>query len=207
MTPHAPEEQRDRSDESLLRGHVAGERGALEMLLARHEKWLTTWFSRHIPSDMRRRVSAEDLLQETWIVVARQAPLFQDRGEGSFRAWVRAIAQTKLKESMRHHLVALKRDGGREVTRPERQPTEGFASPDASPSAHAMGRELADAIARAAARLRPEDREVIRLVQTQGMPLDEAAIALGRTREATRKLLERALARFARRVDEERGRA
>lgn len=195
-----------RSDEDVLRAHLAGEGGAIGELLERHGPWLAAWFARHIPSEMRRRVAAEDLVQETWIVVTRQAPLFEDRGDGSFRAWLRAIVQTKLKEAIRHHLFVAKRGGGREVTRPERPRTEEFAAPDPSPSAHAIGNEAADAIGRAALRLRPEDREILRLVQTEGLSFDDAGAALDRTREAARKLFERALARFARLVAEERGR-
>jgi RNA polymerase sigma-70 factor (ECF subfamily) len=206
MSPSESASSGPRSDESLVRGHAAGESGALDALVARHEPRLTAWFARQIPSEMRRRVSPEDLAQETWIVVARQAQLFEDRGDGAFRAWIRVISQTKLKESVRHHLVAAKRGGRREVTRPGRPKTEAFASADPSPSEQAMGNELTDAVARAALRLRPEDREVIRLVQSEGRSLEEAADFLGRTREATRKLLERALARFARRVAEEQGR-
>lgn len=47
-------------------------------------------------------VKLEDLVQETLVSVFAGLHKFEDRGEGSFRAWVRGIARNKALESYRH---------------------------------------------------------------------------------------------------------
>ena len=63
--------------------------------------------------------------------------------------------------------------------------------------------ETAERIRRALARLRPDDREVLRLAREEGFTLLEVAKRMGRTHAAARKLYSRALARLAELYDED----
>ena len=68
-----------------------------------------------------------------------------------------------------------------------------------------MAAELRDA-ARTAMQMLPEDyRLVLELTRVRGLTLDEAAHALGRSFEATKKLRTRALARFTAAFEQMRG--
>jgi RNA polymerase sigma-70 factor (ECF subfamily) len=194
------------ADADLVRAWRAGDATAFRALLDRHEPALRTWLDRNLPGSLRRRVSSDDLLQEAYLVAVRRGPEFEDRGEGSFRAWLRRIAELKLREAIDHHLGAAKRGGDREVTRGARPDTAQFAAGGPTPSELAIAGELRDAVRRATERLRPDDREIVRLVQVDGLTIEQCAARLGRTSEAARKLYSRALARFARLLDEERGR-
>ena len=194
------------TDGELVRRHLAGDEGALRDLLLRHESALRRFVERGLPPAVRRRVAPDDVLQETWIVVARRLREFEDRGEGAFRAWAQAIAALKLREALRHEAGAACRGTDREVTRGARPETGAFAASAPSPSAHAVANELAEAVERAAGKLRPDDREILKLVQTDGLTIEQAAERTGRSREAARKQYERALERFARLVEAQRGR-
>jgi RNA polymerase sigma-70 factor, ECF subfamily len=202
----APDGEPPVADGELVRRHRAGDAAAMAELVGRHEAAIRRQIERGLPAAVRRRLAPDDVLQETWIVVARRIAEFEDRGAGAFRAWASAIASHKLREALRREAGADCRDADREVTRGARPDTAAFVARDPTPSAHAVANELADAVRRASDQLRPDDREILRLVQTEGLPLTEAAARTGRSREAARKLYERALERFARLVAEEQGR-
>lgn len=194
-------------DAELVRAWRAGDDAAFRLLLGRHEPTLRMWLERNLPNALRRRLSADDVLQEAYVVAVKKVGEFEDRGEGSFRAWLRRIVELELREAIEHHLKTAKRGGDREVTRGARPDTAQFAGAEPSPSEVAIEGELREAVRRATARLRPDDAEIIRLVQAEGLTIEQAASRLARTHEAARKLYARALSRFARILDEERGHA
>lgn len=108
---------------------------------------------------------AEDLVQDVFTRVWRSAGDF-DRRQGSFRAWLYAIA--------RHAVIDMER---RRAVRPPLA-AEGRAAiePAAEPIEQAM---LRWQIRLALARLTPEHREVIRLVRFEALTLAEAAQRTG----------------------------
>ena len=195
------------SDRELVERHKAGDARALVELVDRHHAWLERWIAPKIPAVLRRRVSSEDLTQEVWIVVARRLREFTPRGEGdgALRGWLVRIAELRLKEALRRDLVAERRTVAREVSRPDRPETARLPGAEATPSAHAVAHETERAVRRAFDRLSPDSQRVLRLVRVRGSTLAQAAGEMGRSREATRKLFERALARLAELVESERG--
>jgi RNA polymerase sigma-70 factor (ECF subfamily) len=158
-----------------------------------------------VPPPLRRRVSVADVMQETWLVAFRRIAEFEDRGDGAFDAWLAAIADLKLREAVRHHLLTEKRAGLREVTRGARPNSSAFAGREPSPSDAAIGEETRSRAERALAGLPEDYRQVLLLVQVEGLTLAGAAARMERSYEATKKLYGRAVSRLAKEMQSMRG--
>ena len=78
------------SDEALVARYVAGDVAAFERLYGRHE--LPLW--RYLLRQCRDRAAAEELMQETWFAVSREATRF--RPEGRFAPWLYTIARHRM---------------------------------------------------------------------------------------------------------------
>ena len=147
---------------------------------------------------VRRKVSVADVLQEAWITAHDRLAEFEPRGDGAFGAWLARIAEWKAREAVRRFAGTARRDARREVSRGGRPDTAVAAAADGpSPSGVASARERSERVLRALDRLEPDHRQVIRLVQLDGLRIAEAAELMGRSRDATKKLYGRALARLA----------
>ena len=186
------------SDErDLLSRFRAGDEEALRRLLDRDGAALRAHIERCLPAYLRRRVSTSDIVQEAGIVAFRRCGDFEDRGDGSFRKWVKGIAEKKVRAAIERHLETAKRAAGREVSRTHRKGTAQFASREPSPSQAAIGAELAEFALEAMRALPKDHREVLRLAREEQLPLREVADRMDRSYEATRKLYARAIRRFA----------
>ena len=194
----------DLTDEELVRRMQEGDTDALRALCDRYSDLLRARIRRWLPAAVQRRVSVADVLQESWLVVHDRRNNFEERGEGAFRRWILGIAEMKARRAVQRHATK-KRAAHRELTHGQREDTAQFVSPGASPSQEAMGAEL-EAIAQKALDALPEDyRQILHLVRERQLTLREAAERMGRSREATKKLYGRALARFTEEFEELRG--
>ena len=179
-----------------------GDEDAFRELLERFEDDLHPRIARRIPTGLRRRIAASDVIQETCILAFARREEFEDRGDGSFGAWLRAIADRKLKEEIRRHGGTAKRAASREVTRGKRPDTAEFKGLHRTPSAAAMLTEDTLRVRAAMSQLSEDHRTVIQLVVERGLTLREVAEHMGRSREATKKLYGRAILGLRRLVDE-----
>ena len=148
---------------------------------------------RAMPGHLQRKVSVADVLQEVRIVAHRRRGGFTYRGAGSLPAWLLAIADLKVRETIRHHVGTAKRAVGREVDglSGHRIPASG-----PTPSQQAIARETEELMRRAREKLSPAQQEVLRLVQEQGLTLREVGERTGRSREAVKKIYGRGIVRF-----------
>jgi len=87
------------SDEELMAGVARGEERALAMLVERHAARLHAFLVRVAGS----RDDADDLLQETWVRVARGAPSFDVRRRA--RPWLYGIAANLARDLARRRSV------------------------------------------------------------------------------------------------------
>lgn len=195
MTERAPDDAV--SDAALLERARAGDEGAFATLLQRHAESMRQFAERRLPRSLRRRVSVADVLQETRLVALRRCGDFEDRGGNSLRNWLLGIVAHKVREAVRAHAGAERRSVRRETPRGARPDTQALPGRLTTPSAAAVGAEVADLAERALAGLPEDYREILVLTRREHLDLDEAARRMGRSREATRKLLGRAVARFA----------
>jgi RNA polymerase sigma-70 factor (ECF subfamily) len=183
------------SDEQLVLRAQAGDETAFEALCARHSARLLARIGARVTGALRRKVGASDVLQEAYLVALRRLREFEDRGDGSFGRWLAQIVEWKVQETLKRYVGAAKRGLAREESRDTRAQELGARDP--SPSDAAIAGELRSAAQAALARLPEAHREVLRLIQEEHLTVAEAALRMGRTHEAVRKLYSRALAHFA----------
>jgi RNA polymerase sigma-70 factor (ECF subfamily) len=195
------------ADEALAQRARSGDQAALRTLYERHESALRRRVGASAAADLRRRFGASDVIQDAWITAFLRLEGFEDRGPGSFRAWLTAILDHKVSDQVRHHLRTEKRSVRREIPAREEEPP-GSAVPDShsSPSHHARRSEHLERVLEAMGALSELDREVLKLVHLRGLTFVQAGECLGRSANTTLKLYGRALARLSARLEEPEGR-
>src|SRR5690349_14549944 len=99
-------------DAALLRAHAAGDRQAFARLYDRYDRPRFVFIRRLLGPAGRE--AAEDLHQETWIAISRNAASF-DAGRSSFAAWLFTIARNKTFDHFRRQKVAVLAGGSDEA--------------------------------------------------------------------------------------------
>jgi RNA polymerase sigma-70 factor (ECF subfamily) len=85
-----------RSDEELLREHLAGQRESFAILVHRYEKELFHFLARFLGD----RQAAEDVFQETFLQIHQSAGQFDPQRR--FRPWLFTIAANKARDQLRN---------------------------------------------------------------------------------------------------------
>jgi RNA polymerase sigma-70 factor (ECF subfamily) len=188
----------DPSDEELIRRVSSGDAAAAADLFDRHAAALRANVRRRLPASMRGKIGESDVLQEAWLAAFMNLGKFEDRGDGSFAAWLRRILDRKLIDEVRRHTDAAIRDARRE----ERLATDaGVAAPDQpSPSEEVAAAEQSARVKAVVEGLPSDYAVVVRLIHQDGLTLVEAGERIGRSADAVRKLYGRALACLVDRV-------
>jgi RNA polymerase sigma-70 factor (ECF subfamily) len=189
----------DTPSAELVSRAVAGDRAALEVLLARYYERLRTRIESRIPADLRAVLAADDILQEAFVDVFRGIEGFEDRGENAFEAWVGRIAENRLLDAIKAQRAAKR--GGDRLIRPQggRGDDElidllmAAAATERSPSRAMAGAEAIAEIRTALATLKEEYREALRLRFIEGRAMGDVAAAMGKTEPAVQKLCRRGL--------------
>lgn len=189
-----------RTDEDLALSAQAGDEDAFQALFHRHAPALGRRIHKRLSPKLRRKVDEADVLQMAYLSAHRALKDFEPRGAGSFRAWLEQIVDHKILYVVRQYVQVAKRDLEREETGSFHQRSPAAHGREPSPSGVAAAGELRQRIEAALAQLPEHYREVIRLVQQEGLTLAEAGGRLDRSTAATAKLYGRALARLARQV-------
>jgi RNA polymerase sigma-70 factor (ECF subfamily) len=94
----------DGSQKSLIEKAVDGDSDALTAVLFMNRDRLERLMSFQIPVSLRRRLDAEDLVQESCYRASRHIQGFKPDDHKYFFAWLATIAQNVLKDAMRRHL-------------------------------------------------------------------------------------------------------
>jgi RNA polymerase sigma-70 factor (ECF subfamily) len=190
------------SDEDLVRRARAGDAGAATALFDRHLPLLRVAAKSRLPASLRGKVGESDVVQEAYLAAFVRLGEFEDRGDGSFRAWLRQILAHKIVDEVRRHVEAGSRDVRREVP----AGTSGEAIVGAvdrpSPSMEVAAAEEIAALRMAVEKLPSAYAEIVRLVHQEDLTLVEAGTRMGRSAEAARKLYGRALARLAGEIED-----
>jgi RNA polymerase sigma factor (sigma-70 family) len=172
----------------LLERAKAGERAALEALMARYLPRLRRWASGRLPRWARDLSDTEDLVQETLLQTFKRIDGFEIRHEGALQAYLRQAVVNRIRDELR---------------RVARAPatmslTVEPAGSEASPLEVAIGREALDRYERALARLRPDDRAAIVARIEMDCSNEELRVVLNKpSANAARMAAERALIRLA----------
>jgi len=159
---------------------------------------LRDYVAKSIPARLRSMISADDILQEVWILAYRALPRFEPRGPHTLDHWLRAIANTRLTEVLRNARRG-RRGGDRPVTPEARARLTTFSdllgrvySPDKTPSRIAHANEAQHAVLIGIQRLQGARRRAIELYYIKGLSQKEVADQLGRSPAAVNSLLVQA---------------
>jgi RNA polymerase sigma-70 factor (ECF subfamily) len=173
---------------TLLERARAGDRAAVESLVARHLPRLQRWASGRLPRWARDMADTQDLVQETLFQTFKRIEAFEPRGEGALQAYLRQAVLNRIREELR---------------RAKRRPPTSELDPEAegnarSPLEEAIGQEAVERYEQALARLRPTDRELVVARIELGYTNQEIAELLDKpTPNAARMAAERAIIRLA----------
>jgi RNA polymerase sigma-70 factor (ECF subfamily) len=169
------------SDEGLMRRYACGDAAAFERLYERHE--MRTW--RYLERNVGNRAWADELMQEVWFAVARDATRYQPSAR--FSTWLFTIARNQMIDWLRTHRQPISLDTlGYEAPAVISQLT---ADAGAGPVAAAVAREQAVALTRALAELPAEQRDAF-LMQVEGnLGVEQIAAITGSSFETTKSRL------------------
>ena len=147
------------SDEALIRRYAGGDAAAFELLYRRHE--MRVW--RYLERNVRNRATADELMQEVWFAVARDATRYVPSAR--FTTWLFTIAHHRMIDAIRTSRRQMSLETlGYEAESVVEQLT---ADPNAGPLAAAVARDQAAVLIQAVEKLPSEQREAF-LLQVEG---------------------------------------
>jgi RNA polymerase sigma-70 factor (ECF subfamily) len=192
----------DGGDDSLARMFEAirrGDRDGFDRLLGKYRPLIGGIVSNQMHHRLRSVLEPEDVVQDVLIAAYRGMGGARFAGEAGFEAWLRTLVTNRLRDLGRQHFKTAKRPSNvRSLDDTVSGSVDGhvgdFVAGDGpGPSTVVGRRELAERLFRALASCRPAVRELIILVFVEKLPINEIAIRQGRSPEAVRKALSRAL--------------
>jgi len=173
---------------SLLEAARRGCQESLGRLLQQCRPYLLPAASRRLGGDLRTRLSASDLVQETFLRAADRFASFRGQSEAELRAWLRRLLLNRLAD---------------EAARQRRRPAVPLAGRDPEadagpPSAALIRREVSEAMDRELAQLPAARREVVLLCHRGDLTWAQIGARVGRSAAAARVLYGRAVKQLAR---------
>jgi RNA polymerase sigma-70 factor (ECF subfamily) len=185
------------SDEELMRRFGGGDAAAFETLYRRHELRVFHYLHRNL----RNRASANDLMQDIWFSVARNAVQYQPTAR--FTTWLYTLAHNRMIDFFRSarpqlSLDAVVSDSGSEGggAAAGGVPAALVADPRAEPQAAVAADDGAAALLAAVEQLPAEQRDAF-LMQAEGeLSVADIAAATGASFETVKSRLRYARAKL-----------
>ena len=181
-------------DADLLRAHGAGDPHAFARLYDRYDRSCFQFIRRLLGA--AHGDAAEDLHQETWIAISKNAGAF-DPGRATFPAWLFTIARRKVWDHFRRQRVAI-------LASAEDDAAMMIPDPGQTPLEQVQSREQAQEIVAAVEALPLEQRGVFVMFADGGLSLEEIAQATGVALETAKSRLRYARARLTQALAAER---
>lgn len=173
-----------KTDAALIAEIATGDRDALGVLV--HRYWAPMF--RYAERTSQNASAAEDALQDTFLAVLEHAHTF--RGEGSARAWLYTLARNAVRKRFRKRADAPHEDDSETIE------ALGAAAGFGGSFGFLSSLEDREEILHALARLSDEDREILSVVDAEGLSIEEASEALAISVAAIKSRLHRARLRF-----------
>ena len=173
-------------DAALLRAHGAGDPHAFARLYDRYDRPCFAFIRRLVGP--AHQDAAEDLHQETWIAISKNAAAF-DPGRSSFATWLFTIARHKTFDHFRRQKVAI-------LASAQEDAVMLVPDPGQSPLEQVQSRELAQEIVNAVEALPLEQRGTFVMFAHAGLSLEEIAEATGVAVETAKSRLRYARAKL-----------
>lgn len=181
-------------DADLLRAHGAGDPHAFSRLYDRYDRPCFQFIRRMLGA--AQADAADDLHQETWIAVARNAASF-DAARASFPAWLFTIARNKVWDHFRRQKVTV-------LASSDDNAAMRVADLGPTPLDQVQSRELAQKVVDAVEALPLEQRSAFVLFAHVGLSLEEVAFATGVGVETAKSRLRYARTALRRALADER---
>lgn len=183
----------------LLSRLHSGDAAALGALVERDLPWIRSQVERQLGKELRRHVTAEDIVQETMVHLLRDGPKFTISDQAHFRALLARMITNVLR--MKHRFLHQeRRDVGKEMEIAGQSTVLNLDASQTRPSQAAIRSETQAWMQLCLDLLDAKDREVIVLRQWQELSFVEIGEKLGLDQSAARMRFERALARLAKLV-------
>lgn len=176
-----------------------GDERALDRLCKVYSERVRRRIRMRMGPELRSKLESMDLVQDAFISALRGLEGFTYKSEGDFLRWVAKITENRLRDNL-DKLHADKRDIRKEIPLNNRSTTQSsfvrdFGPVDTTtPSVIISKREDLNKLEIAMDKLKPEYREVITLVKMEGFTYEEVSDKLGKSPDAVRMLLARAMA-------------
>jgi RNA polymerase sigma-70 factor (ECF subfamily) len=199
-------DSRDEELDGLLERARGGDAEALGRLLEHYASYLKLIAAGLLGSDLKVRVGASDLVQETFLDACRDFPRFHGGTEAELVSWLRQILVHNLAD-----LACFHHAGRRDVRRQRSLEQElghsslnlhaALAAPVPSPSAMACRREEAVLLANALEKLPADYQDVFIERSLKGVSFEDLSTRMGRSPHALRLLWGRAIVKLSRMLE------
>ena len=182
----------------LVERAKTGSADAINELYARCAGRLLAYIRLRMGRELRARLESRDILQATLLKSVEHLADFEGQHSGSLMAWLARIAEHEIRDRADYQRRQ-RRDAARDV------PLETDAAlpvPARSALSQAILTEEAERLETALESLTPAHREVILLRKFEELPFGEIARRLGKSEDACRMLLARAMTALTLRLSE-----
>jgi len=179
------------TDENLMLRFGRGDAAAFELLYRRHESRVF----RYLHRNLRNEAGANDLMQEVWFAVVRNAADYQPTAK--FTTWLFTIAHNRMVDMIRAAGRLQSLDAGAAAGSDGSSLLDSLAADEKlEPPAEVQSQEEAAALLGAVAQLPPEQRSAF-LLQAEGeLSVEEIAAATGSNFETVKSRLRYARAKL-----------
>ena len=167
---------------TLIDRAKGGDREAFNRLVEGCGRQVETAVLSFVDPKLRGNLAVEELVQETFVIAFESIDSFEWRSEGSLVAWLGGIARNVVYTAVRK----ARKKRPLEIVR-------NIAAGDPSPSKVVRRGERFDRLKTAFRDLSEDYREVLTLARIEGLPVSEISKRMGRSPEAIRQLLSRAI--------------
>ncbi len=173
----------------LVERAKAGSADAINELYERCAGRLLAYIRLRMGRELRARLESRDILQATLLKSVEHLADFEGQHSGSLMAWLAKIAEHEIRDRADYQ-QRQRRDAAREVAL---ETDAALPAPARSALSQAILTEEAERLEIALESLTPAHREVILLRKFEELPFGDIARRLGKSEDACRMLLARAM--------------
>lgn len=177
----------------LLRQARGGAPASLGWLLETTRKYLLTVADRKLENELRGKVDASDLVQDTFLEAQRDFSKFEGSTERELLAWLCAILGNRFLNAVRHYRRTQKRDVSRELAEGAEGVLSAVAAESPTPRTNLIAQEEQRCLQAAFELLPHSTREVLVLRIWERASFAEIGAACNCSTEAARKRFVRAI--------------
>jgi RNA polymerase sigma-70 factor, ECF subfamily len=197
-------DENERDDDDLLLRLEGGDEQALTELFTRYRERLRRMIRLRLDRRLQGRIDSSDVLQETYLEVARRAGEYIAQPDMPPFLWLRFLTGQTLQALHRHHLKVHMRDADHEVSLRHRSTLQANSASLAemllgrltSPTHAARRAEMQMKLQEMLNAMEPMDREVLALRHFEELSNGEVARVLGLSKTAASNRYMRALGRL-----------